>query len=429
MERSQRQRPEHKIRRLSESLREEVDVEGAVARVGEELVEGLDRPGLLDRVCRLTTVVLRCDVSWTVLLDSERNCYATDAASGATLEQQEELRLLRLPVDAIAPLLALLENKALLQVVTSARVPPLDPLALRLGSGVTLYVPLRRGGDVIGVLTAGRRGQAEAFSATHQHIARRLGGLASLALEAARLRENAEQANHMKSDFVATMSHELRSPMNVIMGYNDLLRDDAFGPLNDEQRKVFLAMDRSSRKLLDLINDILDVRRLAGGRLPRSIRPMNPRRMLEEVREECRGLTAPNVEIVWKIPSDLTGVRTDAAKVKGIVKGLLQNAVKFTPSGQVTVEARSRRGGLDLSVTDTGIGIPLDARSYIFEPFRQVEHTTTRRFGGVGLGLHLVLRLVDLLEGSVTVESEVGRGSIFKVALNDIDDRRSEWTI
>jgi signal transduction histidine kinase len=161
----------------------------------------------------------------------------------------------------------------------------------------------------------------------------------------------------------------------------------------------------------------------------RSIGPMDPRRMLEEVREECHGLTAPNVEIVWRIPSELTAVRTDAAKVKATVKGLLQNAVKFAPYGRVTVEARDLQGGLDFSVTDTGIGIPLDSRSYIFEPFRQVEHTTPRRFGGVGLGLHLVRGLVDLLEGSITVESEVGRGSIFKVILHDIDDRRPEWNI
>lgn len=253
---------------------------------------------------------------------------------------------------------------------------------------------------------------------------RRLGHLASLALEVARLIENLEQANRLKSDFVATMSHELRTPMNIIMGYNDLLRTDAYGPLNDAQRRVFLEMDRSAGQLLELINATLDMSRLEAERLPRSIREVDPRELLAEVREESRHLAGPDVKIVWKCSRNRTRIRTDAVKLKVILKNLLDNAVKFTEAGQVTVEARSRQGGLDLSVTDTGIDIAEDALSFIFEPFRQVEPASTRHYGGVGLGLHVVCRLVDLLEGSITVESELGRGSTFRVWLTDIEDHR-----
>ena len=426
MDISARKQAEEEIRGLNESLREDAEVEGAVARAGEELIEGLDRPELLDRVCRVTTKALGCEVSWAVLVNRERTYYEPVAAVGVTPEEHEEARLLRLPAEIVDPLLAGLGCNEFLQVSTPEGTGPVDPLALRFGIGVTLYVPLRRGGDIIGVLGAGRRGNGEPFAPTHEHIARRLGHLASLALEAARLIENLEHANRLKSEFVATMSHELRTPMNTIMGYNDLLREDAYGPLNDEQRRVFLAMDGSSRQLLDLINATLDISRLDAGRLRCSISEVDLRELLEEVREENRHQDRPDIKIVWKSSHNLARIRTDAVKLKVILKNLLDNAVKFTEAGQVTVEARSSRGGLEVSVTDTGIGIPEDALSFIFEPFRQVESASTRSYGGVGLGLYLVRRLVDLLEGSITVESEVGRGSTFRVWLRDIEDHEDK---
>ena len=425
MDISARKQAEEDIRRLNESLREDAWVEGAVARASEELIEGLDRPALLDRVCRVTTAGLGCDVSWTLLLNRERTYYAPAAADGASAEQLEEARLLRFPPETVDPLLLVLGRNEVLQVTMSDGTGPVDPLALRLGSAVTLYVPLRRGRNVIGVLAAGRRGTGESFAPTHEHLARRLGHLASLALEAARQIENLEQANRLKSDFVATMSHELRTPMNIIMGYNDLLREDAYGLLNSEQRRVLLAMDRSARQLLELITATLDVSRLEAGRLPRSISEIDLRDLLAEVRNECRHLGGPKVKVVWKCSRNLPRVRTDAVKIKVIVKNLLHNALKFTEAGQVTVDARRRLGGLELSVTDTGIGIPADALSFIFEPFRQAEPASTRRYGGVGLGLYLVRRLVDLLEGSITVESDVGSGSTFRVCVRDIKDQRA----
>lgn len=405
---------EEEIRGLRESLREETEVGEAVARADEELIEGLDRPALLDRVCQVATAVLRCDVSWIVLLNRERMHYAPVAAAGATPEQREEVCLLRFPADNTALLGTALGYNEVLQVTRSA-TDPVDPLALRYGSDVTLYVPLRRGQDLIGVLAAGRRSQAEPFAATDERIARRLSRLASLALEAAMLIETLAEATRLKADFVSTMSHELRTPMTVIMGYNDILRADVSGRLNDEQRTILLAMDHSAHKLLELINATLDLRRLEAGQVSRSIRKFDARQLLADVREDSRHLDCHGVRIAWKWSRNLARARTDAIKVKVILKNLLQNAVKFTKAGQVTVEAHTCRGGLDLSVTDTGTGIPEDARSFIFDPFRQVEAALTRHYAGVGLGLYVVRRLVDVLEGTITVESEVGRGSTFRV--------------
>jgi signal transduction histidine kinase len=119
--------------------------------------------------------------------------------------------------------------------------------------------------------------------------------------------------------------------------------------------------------------------------------------------------------MVWDLPSDLPQLHTDPIKLKVVLKNLIANAVKFTERGSVTVRAERHDGGVQFDVSDTGIGVPPEARKIIFEPFRQADSSTTRRYGGVGLGLYIVRRLLDLLGGSVTAESEVGRGSTFRV--------------
>ena len=118
---------------------------------------------------------------------------------------------------------------------------------------------------------------------------------------------------------------------------------------------------------------------------------------------------------MWRVEAQLPTIYTDPGKLKVVLKNLLSNAVKFTKEGSITVEAQAQGAGVVISVTDTGIGIPADAQAFIFEPFRQVDSSTTRPYSGSGLGLHIVRRLLELLGGTVTVESEVGRGSTFRV--------------
>jgi len=139
--------------------------------------------------------------------------------------------------------------------------------------------------------------------------------------------------------------------------------------------------------------------------------------LIDELDTETREARArkPNVRMVWDLRSDMPQLHTDPIKLKVVLKNLIANAVKFTERGNVTVRAELRGGGVQFDVSDTGIGVPPEAQKIIFEPFRQADSSTTRRYGGVGLGLYIVRRLLDLLGGSVTVESEVGRGSTFSV--------------
>jgi signal transduction histidine kinase len=237
-----------------------------------------------------------------------------------------------------------------------------------------------------------------------------------MALENACLFEELEWANHLKSDFVATMSHELRTPLNIIMGYGDLLREGEFGALNPQQLDTLNRVDHSAKNLLELINATLDVSRLEGGRAPLQLQDVVMRDLMAEIMAETAELCRnSDLTVTWKVAPELPLLRTDPVKLKVVIKNLVANAVKFTLRGSVTIDVHPCAEGVEVAVTDTGIGIAPEVMPIIFEPFRQGESSATRRFAGVGLGLYIAQRLVDMLGAGIFVESEVNRGSTFRV--------------
>lgn len=242
---------------------------------------------------------------------------------------------------------------------------------------------------------------------------------AALADLAGRLRESADEArraNAVKSDFVGAVSHELRSPLNVILGYLEMMIDRGLGPLTPDQVDALTRTRKESVALLELITSLLDVSRFEAGRVPLQLAPVALGPLIQEtcaeVPEQWRH---PGVELRVVLPPDLGVIETDPGKLKTVVRNLVQNAFKFTDRGQVTVTAaiRDARDVL-IVVSDTGRGIPPDALEYIFDSFRQVPGSDG---GGVGLGLHMVRRFVHLLGGTVGVTSRVGKGSAFTVSL------------
>jgi signal transduction histidine kinase len=301
-----------------------------------------------------------------------------------------------------------------------ARLPELGETSqaqfLRLASA--LIMPLRRGTELIGFHAAGHRDPRRHFSAIHNRIATGIAQLASVALEHARVRRELEEANRLKSDFVATMSHELRTPLNILIGYGDILREGGYGPLADEQLEVLTRMDRSARQLLELISATLDLSRLDAGRPPLDIAEVDLPALLRDLEQDFGGRDEkPRVELRWEVPTNPPPLRTDRGKLAVILKNLIGNALKFTDEGSVTVRLRPWATGIEFRVEDTGIGIPADAQEVIFDPFRQAEASSTRQHGGVGLGLYVVRRLLDLLGGTIALTSEVGRGAVFTVWL------------
>jgi two-component system capsular synthesis sensor histidine kinase RcsC len=169
---------------------------------------------------------------------------------------------------------------------------------------------------------------------------------------------------------------------------------------------------------LALIDATLDLSRLDSKRLPLDIRPLDVPALLRDVAAEIAHVTSkPGVRVRWEIDPGLRSLAADSAKLKVILKNLIDNAMKFTDAGEVRIGVRRHAGGVELSVADTGIGIAPDALPIIFEAFRQADGSMTRRHGGIGLGLHLVRRLLDLMGGTIEVESAPGAGSTFRVLL------------
>ncbi len=403
--------------RAEQSQRLEAQVAAALARVGREMITSLDAPVLLDRVCQLTVEILDCEFSRTLLWRPEQAVYVPVAGYGHTKEQWEALRVLQLPHRLVAPLLARLEREDVV-LVDAAAAAELQPLARAMPDGAlaVLYVALRRGGDVTGVLGAGYRTVPRGFSTAQRRSVAGIAQMASFALENARLFDELQTATRLRADFVATMSHELRTPLHIIMGYTDLLLEGEFGALLPQQVDRLQRLTKNAHALLDLINATLDVSRLEAGRVPLKIREIHLPQFVTEIDVDMREwLDKPNVRFVCTAAADVPRLHSDPTKLKVLLKNLLGNALKFTERGSVTLDVRPADGGVTFTVSDTGIGIAPEARSFIFEPFRQAEATMTRSYGGAGLGLYIVRRLLDMLAGTIDLDSEVGRGSVFRV--------------
>jgi len=402
---------------LHRVLQEEAHVASALARVGQEMISSIELPALLERLGHVTTDVLQADVSYTLLRRDEEDAYLPVAAYGETPERWETLRAMRVPGSILAPLIEQIERDGLMLYEEDALVP-LVPRELLSAYDLRsiLGVGVRRGPDLVGIHCAGIRRAGARFGPTEQRIARGVAQLASLALENARLVGQLEQANRLKSDFLATMSHELRTPLNVIIGYNELLLDEVFGTLSPEQAASLDRVGTSARELLELINATLDISRLETGRAALNLQEINTIALLHEIEAETRALREkPGVESVWTIAAQLPPIYSDAVKLKVLLKNLVANAFKFTDRGSVTIAADAADGWLQLSVSDTGIGMSADTLGVIFEPFRQGDSSTTRRHGGVGLGLYIVTRLLNLLGGRIDVQSRPDHGSTFHV--------------
>ena len=221
-----------------------------------------------------------------------------------------------------------------------------------------------------------------------------------------------ERANRLKSEFLASMSHELRTPLNAIIGFSDLLAEQIAGPLSPKQQRFVSHIQQGARHLLALINDILDLSKVEAGRLELSRENVPVTTALAEVLNSIRAAAAAKgIAVHSSIGPDVT-VFADRIRFKQILVNLLDNAVKFTPEGgKIWVEAAERRGRLTVSVSDTGLGIPIEEQEAIFDAFHQAGATTKGIKEGTGLGLAITKRLVEEHGGRIWVESEPGKGA------------------
>ena len=233
--------------------------------------------------------------------------------------------------------------------------------------------------------------------------------------------EKLKELDRLKSMFLASMSHELRTPLNSIIGFTGLLLMGLAGELNGEQKKQLSMVKNSAKHLLNLINDILDISKIEAGRIDLDITDFSLKDLIDEVAEEVSSLLVGKSIRLETDVEEGANMTSDRRRVKQILINLVSNAIKFTDQGLVKIKARYLSSDkVEISVSDTGIGIKKEDLKKLFQPFQQLDMSSSKKYEGTGLGLHLCYRLTELLGGTITANSKFGKGSVFTVTLTKV---------
>jgi len=309
---------------------------------------------------------------------------------------------------------------------------------------------LAKNGEVIGVIRALCK-EPRNFTAQEIDLFEQFANGAAIAVENERLYIDLERSNKIKSEFLSIMSHELRTPLNVILGYASLAQDDSASAANQQHRHTAQKIEVQARELLDMINSIMDASRIESGAIGITKQKIHVGALFEQLRAAYDPKRQEDIALVWRVPDNLPDLVTDYDKLQRIMRNLIDNAIKFTECGTVTVSAfgevadlpeRTRAsssegdtpralqnnignandairgtGYVEFAVQDTGIGIADENLPHIFDVFKQVDSSTTRDYGGIGVGLYIAKSFIELLGGQLRVCSEVGKGSTFTVRI------------
>jgi len=298
-----------------------------------------------------------------------------------------------------------------------------------------LGLPMITNGEAVGVLSIYTKFEHE-FPEEEVRFLSALANQAGMAIHNSQLYEQLstqaaelERSNRVKDEFLNVMSHEFRTPLNIIQGYCGLMRDGLLGATTEEQEQALDKITERSKELLAMLSAVLEVTRIETEAVPLLPERFDLNEFFGNFKSAHDVRLAKNVVLEWRGPDAAVTLNTDRRKLRLILEQLLANAIQFTESGKITIAVSKGSDDeyVDLSVVDTGVGIPTEARGLIFEKFTQLDGSVTRAHEGIGLGLYLVRKFVDLLGGKVRVESEVGVGSAFEVRL-PIDADKSSMT-
>jgi signal transduction histidine kinase len=375
-----------------------------------------DPDALLEAMAGRIAHAVGCD--WgSVHLPDERAGVLRYAAGAGPEALLERFRPIEIPLTTVEALIA----RAAEGVIEVADASQHTPTKRHLGEGTPgvssyLTLALRRDRRLVGLLTLGYTERKGRFARRQVTLAKGLAYHAVAALENARLVRSLRDASQTKSDFVAAVSHDLRTPLHIMIGYTDMLLGSAAGPLAPEQAELVTRVHDCSVRFLRLVDGILDVARLDAGQERPTAVPVDLATLRDALNAEVEALRRPGVALEWDLALD--SVRTDSAKVQTILRNLVTNALKFTNAGQVTVHcAGTPEGGLVLRVTDTGPGVDPADRDRIFDMFEQGDVGRRAGGSGLGLGLYLVKRLAAVLGGTVALVSGEPGDTTFEVRL------------
>lgn len=404
---------------------------GSIHRINSVITSSLDQDEVFRTTAELLTELFESDHCGITMIPE-----AGDVAVLVAEFPENGAAGLRIPLSENATMdwLTSYGTAVIIEDVEESRVDDVTRDALRtLGIQSTLIAPLIMRDRLIGTISVDMTTRPRQFTPEACETLVTIAGQVAIAVSHAQLYHDALAANRLKSEFLANTSHELRTPLNSIIGYSEMLLANAYGDLNEQQRDRLARVNSSGSHLLDLIEDVLMLSRLEAGQIALTPDTLRVSTLLDEpIRAVTPAAQAKNLSIVTSISLDEPKVRADRQYLHLILLNLLENAVRFTPAGSITVELapgttssvtpprrlRAHDGAwLVIRVQDTGIGIRPEDQELIFESFRQVDSSPEREYEGPGLGLAITRRLVELHEGYVWVESALDAGSTFTVLL------------
>lgn len=290
--------------------------------------------------------------------------------------------------------------------------------------GSYLGLPLIHQGRVLGSLHLACK-RPKAYGAAEIRFLTSVAGWLALAIDKARVYEKVKKQNEelrtateYKSQFLARMSHEIRTPLGILIGFLDIFHSGTLGPVNEGQKTALDKMQSQSYSLQKMINDVLSLSRIEEGSIPLEISTFSLDRIIEPLRTLVNDLQRKSrLKVLWDIAPEFPKLTSDAPKLEEILQNLIVNAFKYTPEGEIRIRVKNNPEARSVKfvVEDTGLGISQQDLPKIFEGFRQVDATTSSQ--GVGLGLTIVKKYLDLINGDIEVETQPGKGSIFKVTL------------
>jgi two-component system, NtrC family, sensor kinase len=398
----------------------------ALGEVGQAISSTLDLQTVLRTIVTRATQLAGTDAGVIYEYDERREVFVPRATD--RLEAEIVQTMLATPVrkgeGATGRLAEVQEPIQLPDILEAPAESRVRAGLVRAGYRALLSIPLVREGRLIGGLTVIRKATGE-FAPAVIDLLRTFATQSALAIQNARLFREIEEksrqlevASQHKSEFLANMSHELRTPLNAIIGFSEVLSERMFGELNEKQEEYLKDIYASGTHLLSLINDILDLSKIEAGRMELELSDFHLPAALDNALTLVRERAGrKSIALQMNVDSRLGRIQADERKVRQVVLNLLSNAIKFTPEGgRIEVSATPKDGLVEISVSDTGVGIAPEDQEAVFEEFRQVG-TADKKAEGTGLGLTLCRKFVELHGGRIRVKSQVGVGSTFKFTI------------
>jgi signal transduction histidine kinase len=403
--------------------------------IGTAVSQSLDLDVVLKQAIEKMIEALNFDASWIYILDSSEGKLRLQAHHGLSEELAHSMNTRELSAGITGTIFQTGERLVFEDFPNDVQYKQISSRRkiLSLGFASSAGFPIKASDRAIGVLHLANKTKRH-FAPDElqliESIAQEIGVAAANArlftqvnqktAELGQMNQELEEANRAKSEFISAMSHELRTPLNVIMGNAELTGEGFFGDINPEQKRSMTQIRHHSQFLLRMVNDVLALSRLDAKKMSMELATVDINEVVAHAQSQIEQLNRQNrLQVCWDIEPELPAIVTDATKLEEILQNLIGNAFKFTPQGQISLRVRNLRdlARVEFTIADTGIGIEAQDMDRIFSAFEQIKEAHTGDFNGVGLGLNIVKKYLELMNGDIRVESQPGEGSTFTFSL------------